>query len=136
MKKAATRKKKPVLRLSLPANEYKHVPHDGYITAVAKGDIFLPRTATQRQVQMRGVDVHIDVRDKAVQAGPYAPPPMHPRPPSNTYMVVGFYDPSLTFSRQSRRIIILLDGHITLIDDDNTATYYVLEHGTKIITNC
>ena len=135
-RKQATRKKKPLIRLTLPNNQYKHVPHDGYITAIAEGDIYLPRTNTQPQVHVRGVKVHIDVRDRAVAAGPYVPTAMGTNAPPGVYVVTGFYDPSLTYSRQSRRTIIMLDGHISVHNGTGAATYHVLEQGTKILTTC
>ena len=135
-RKAPARKKRALLRLTLPNNEYKHVTRDGYIQAIATGNVFLPQTTTQAQLHVRDVAVHIDVRDRAVVAGPYAPPSMNVRLPPNVYVVIGFYDPLLSHSRQNRRVVIMVDGHIALANDDGHVTYYVLGGGTKIITTC
>jgi hypothetical protein len=43
----------------------------------------------------------------------------------------------LSHSRQNRRVIIMVDGHIALANEcGNDVTYYVLGRGTKIITTC
>jgi len=133
-KKKKKRKKKAFLRLTVPNNKYKHVPRDGYIKAEAVGDIYLPSTTTQVELHVRGATVVIDMRDKDVAAGPYAPPAMSAQV-IGTYVVTGFYDPAGTGSRQSRRTIIVLDGHITHATAERTA-YYAIEPGTKILTVC
>ena len=133
-KKKKKRKKKAFLRLTVRDNKYKHVPRDGYIKAEAVGDIYLPSTTTQAELRVRGVAVVIDMRDKVDTAGPYTPAAMSAQV-VGTYVVTGFYDPVGTVSRQSRRTIIVLDGHITHATAERTA-YYALEPGTKILTVC